>query len=152
MGVIDDKVIIPGSPITTLPDLLQQAEEEITHLAPSSVRPATMSIREQASWDPFRTPTSVKLDNKQESMMIPKRYPVGPREWTREDWKLLDACFTDQRINPGESHDMLAAVDAVALEDVVARFIHLMSGQSLVNTFGETWSRFVSLTISETKG
>lgn len=151
MGVIGNKVIIPGSPVTTLPELLQQAEEEISHLANSSVRYASTPVRKQATRDPFKTPTSVKFADR-EGGTTPKRHSAGPREWSKEDWKLLDACFTDQRINhPGDSHEVLAPVDAVKLEDVVARFIDMMGGQSLVNTFGETWSRFVSLTISETK-
>lgn len=149
MGVIGDQVIIPGSPVTTLPELLQQAEEEVSCFANSSVR---TPVRKQATRDPFKTPTPAKFADR-EGGTTPKCHPAGPREWTKEDWKVLDACFTDQRINlPGDSHQVLAPVDAVKLEDVVARFIDMVGGQSLVNTLGETWSRSVSLTISETKG
>jgi hypothetical protein len=148
MGVIGDRVILPGSPVTTLPDLLQLAEEEIIQ---SSVRSARTTIRQQASPDSFKTPLSAKFANKERGSIttIPEQYPVGEREWTRKDWKVLDACFTDQRINLGDSHDTLAQVDLVVLQDVVDRFISLMGGQSLVDTFGEAWSRFVSSTISE---
>lgn len=141
MGVIGDKVLIPGSPITTLPDLLQRAEEDIFQ---SSRRSASLSVMES---DPLRTPISVKLVNQNNLFRsvstIPEAYPAGTREWTKADWKLLDACFTDQRISPGDFHSMLAPVDVVSLEDVVARFVNIMGGESLTITFGEAWSRLI---------
>lgn len=146
MSAVGDRVI-PG-PVITLPELLQEVEDEITCLGNRSASTRT-SFGDQ---DPFKTPISVKFVNKGSISTIPERYPAGPREWTREDWKVLDACFTDQRINPGNSYPTLTPVNAVALQDVVVRFINTVGGQPLVDTFGESWSRFVCLTISEMKG
>lgn len=146
MGVIGDKVLIPGSPVTTLPDLLQRAEDDIRR---SRTRSASISVMEQ---DSPRTPVSVRLVNQDDLFRsvstIPEAYPAGTREWTKADWKLLDACFTDQRISPGGFHCMLAPVDTVSLEDVVARFVDIMGGESLIVTFGEAWSKYVSRRLS----
>jgi hypothetical protein len=49
---------------------------------------------------------------------------IGEREWTKEDWKHLDACFTDQRLEVGSrlagaEQNVLASVDMVSIDDVV---------------------------------
>jgi hypothetical protein len=54
---------------------------------------------------------------------------VVPRAWVKNDWKLLDACFTDERIEVARRYGMpdgtLADVDLVDMTDVVDRFMDL---------------------------
>ncbi|KAI0827017.1 hypothetical protein BC628DRAFT_191476 [Trametes gibbosa] len=59
--------------------------------------------------------------------------PTGPRIWDKDDWKLLDACFTDERLALG-SHKrpigeaILASVDDVDLDRVIDRFFEQTGG------------------------
>jgi hypothetical protein len=51
---------------------------------------------------------------------------LGPREWQKDDWKLLDACYTDVRLDTGIRLGLpggsLADVDSIPLDAVVDRF------------------------------
>lgn len=54
---------------------------------------------------------------------------IDQKEWTRDNWKQLDGCFTDERLEAGsrlglEGH-VLADVDQVQIENVVLRFLSL---------------------------
>ncbi|THH19655.1 hypothetical protein EW146_g1562 [Bondarzewia mesenterica] len=69
----------------------------------------------------------------------------GPRDWTRNDWKLLDACFTDERLaisaRLGKGGDELGDVDLVDLEKVADRFVVLLGGENVVAGLGSAWTR-----------
>ncbi|TRM57521.1 hypothetical protein BD626DRAFT_515027 [Schizophyllum amplum] len=62
----------------------------------------------------------------------------GEADWTKDHWKLLDACFTTERISvalggadtwdPSDDHPPLAHVDEVELERVVDRFCEQAGG------------------------
>ncbi|KAG6814665.1 hypothetical protein H0H93_012677, partial [Arthromyces matolae] len=60
------------------------------------------------------------------------------KPWTKEEWKLLDACFTDERLALGSSSSY-ASVDFVRPEDVAKRFVDLYGGDDL-EAWGEAWS------------
>ncbi|KII84684.1 hypothetical protein PLICRDRAFT_179487 [Plicaturopsis crispa FD-325 SS-3] len=133
-AVYGDKVIIPGSPATTLPELLHQAEmgleREETALHHSPIKSATPRAA-------FKTPRySAAEEEEDESDRC---------SWTRGDWKLLDACFTDERLELGaqetDGTESLADADDVRLDNVVERFVELMGGLDAVERRGELWSR-----------
>lgn len=128
----------------TLPELLQEAEKEVFHEIPNVWSERTSLAGRVEVPDPFKTPLANKLGYRAKGPMTltPDHYPAGEREWTKEDWKLLDACFTDVRLERADpSLSVLAPVNVVRLEDVISRFLDLMGGQSLVDTFGESWTR-----------
>jgi hypothetical protein len=70
-----------------------------------------------------------------------ERAEHGPREWAKDDWKLLDACYTDARLDAGAAQGLpageLADVDAVQLDDVVDRFCEAVP----IGLLG--WDRYV---------
>ena len=91
---------------------------ELLHKAQSELDSSTFSRRASPA---FRTPSPAPSIFKQ-----PKAPLVidtdGPCEWSWSDWKLLDACFTDVRLEIGAqwgSEGVMGDVDAVDLEDVV---------------------------------
>ena len=127
MGVVGDRVYIPGTPVMTLPELLVEVEKEV----------ATPAKVER---DPFKTP----LPERFRTPFLQTYEKRGEREWTKEEWKLLDACFTDQRLELG-GLGSLASVDDVAVEDVVARFVDLVGGWGMVDSFGDAWFKWVSI-------
>lgn len=137
MGVIGDKVYVPGSPAMTLPELLKQAEEEVgrVHVGGALSMHHTMPMVGRRSRNPFETPMPVKYSSRPAS---PEDLILGEREWAREEWKLLDACFTDERLELGRG-DTLASVDVVRGEEVVKRFVSTMGGEEVVATFGDEW-------------
>ncbi|KAJ7221861.1 hypothetical protein B0H12DRAFT_301891 [Mycena haematopus] len=91
------------------------------------------------------------------------------REWTKAEWKMLDACFTDERIavaaklgmvlnlspsprlvpghvnsangagGTGTTAVVMASADAVDLGAVVGRFVKLMGGERVVQGRGASW-------------
>ena len=143
-GVIGDKVIIPGSPATTLPELLKEAEvsvrleEDVFH---SSFRSSDVLI-------PPKTPVPIissisttrpSLSKVQQTL----RKLVGPRGWTKDDWKLLDSCYTDERLARTRSPEALVPAESVDLENVVNRFINEMGGPDTIKTLGPLWSRYI---------
>jgi hypothetical protein len=151
MGVIGDRVFIPGSPAITLPELLQEAELEVRD-SPRSLSPLVLPAR----GDPFLTPmapryrvqtaTNVPMVD-QKKVEVYDGDIIGEREWTKEDWKHLDACFTDQRLEVGsrlagsEQNMLLASVDMVSIDDVVDRFVVSKGGFETITRFGALWSR-----------
>ncbi|KAF9493771.1 hypothetical protein BDN71DRAFT_1449825 [Pleurotus eryngii] len=149
-GMIGDAVVIPGSPVMTLPELLQKAERDIR--VESARRGAVDAIqRESPTWqDPYTTPCPPT-----------RRFPLPsapreqdaatPRVWLKDDWKILDSCFTDERLELGATValgediegdlDVLADVDDVSLDDVVDRFIDQIGGEAVAECYGDGWSR-----------
>ena len=150
MGVIGDRVFIPGTPATTLPELLQEAEREVRD-SPQS--PSRRSLVLAGRGDPFKTPMAAKYRMQAaNTFMAVQRAEaygcdIGEREWTKEDWKHLDACFTDQRLEVGSrlacaEQDLLAPVDMISINDVVDKFVLSKGGFETVTKFGGLWSRY----------
>ncbi|KIM42226.1 hypothetical protein M413DRAFT_444671 [Hebeloma cylindrosporum] len=162
MGVIGDRVFIPGTPVTTLPALLKEAELEVEleheHLRETpGLASRLWSDRAQLEGtgqrDPFKTPSVDKhrsMAHKTTMSTISKNaissHEGGEQPWTKEEWKYLDACFTDERLDLGAKLDgaeegTMAPVDMVSVEAVVDRFVALMGGAEIVESFGDAWSR-----------
>ncbi|KAI9458933.1 hypothetical protein BJY52DRAFT_406246 [Lactarius psammicola] len=130
--VVDGRVVTANSPSMTLPELLSEAESELdapTFLKRGQYTPRTPSPA-PASFRRPEAPLVIDTD--------------GPREWSRSDWKLLDACFTDVRLEIGArwgSEGTLGDVDAVELEDVVERFVDIFGGEEVVSGLGPSFDR-----------
>lgn len=149
MGVIGDRVFIPGSPAMTLPELLQEAELEVR----DSPQNLSQVLAGRQRGDPFKTPLAAKYRTQTVNILVASQKAevygnvTGEREWTKEDWKHLDACFTDQRLElgsrlAGTEQDSLAPVDMVSVDDVVDRFVLSKGGFETVTKFGALWSRY----------
>ncbi|KAI9510178.1 hypothetical protein F5148DRAFT_1181341 [Russula earlei] len=125
--VVDGRVVMAGSPSMTLPELLHEVESELDS--------PTFLSRPQSA---FRTPSPApSYFRRPEAPLVIDT--DGPREWSRSDWKLLDACFTDARLQVGArwgSEGVLGDVDAVELEDVVRRFEDIFGGEEFVAGLG----------------
>ncbi|KAF8817055.1 hypothetical protein BYT27DRAFT_6941902 [Phlegmacium glaucopus] len=152
MGVIGDRVFIPGSPAITLPELLQEAELEVRDGPQSPRSSLVLAGTGTGRGDPFKTPIATKYRAQTGSTRMAGQKAevygsdVGEREWTKEDWKYLDACFTDQRLEVGSrlagaEDNLLAPVDVVSINDVVDKFVDSMGGFETVARFGALWSR-----------
>lgn len=154
MGVVGDKVIIPGSPVKTLPELLLEAEHEISFAEKSfhAHEHSHIHISQPKDRDPFKTPLPSRSHKRPRLSHYDYSFNYGstdgPREWTKDEWKLLDACFTDQRVFLAEHlglDEELAPVEIVNLEDVVQRFVDLVGGEELITGFGDNWHGWVYL-------
>jgi hypothetical protein len=135
--MIGDQVFIPGSPVMTLPELLMHAEEGLEkgngHVTP------VKNVSSIVHRDPFKTPAP-------RGAFLPSEVEeTTTREWTKDDWKQLDACFTDERLDVaeklGSGSDTIANVDDVRVEDVVDSFVEMMGGSRVVERWGSTWDR-----------
>ena len=131
----------------TLPELLQEAELEVRDSPYLSQRSLVLPAR----GDPFHTPIAAKYRAQTADVRIADQMvyggDIGEREWTKEDWKHLDACFTDQRLEVGSrlagaEQDLLASVDMVSIDDVVDKFVVSKGGFETIARFGELWSRY----------
>ncbi|KAG6917768.1 hypothetical protein DXG01_001173 [Tephrocybe rancida] len=129
-AVVGDTVYIPGSPATTLPALLREAESSVSMSVSASraFSPAPDSSLGLGLGLGFSTPGPASYASPRTTLARSlfeggKEQQQG--EWTKDHWKLLDACFTDERLSLGGG-DVLAPVDAVRPGDVVARFIGMM--------------------------
>lgn len=161
MGVIGDTVVIPGSPSVTLPQLLEEVEKEVQRETPS-VKRKTLAEKEveQRVDEDVDMETPMKLDmrrlkNPLVSPVIatppalrawnPPRPEEQERPWTKEEWKVLDSCLTDERLdgmfNPSMTE--MKPVDAVDVENVVRRFVAMLGGEEVLEQCGEAWSRCV---------
>ncbi|KAH9939178.1 hypothetical protein B0H21DRAFT_757154 [Amylocystis lapponica] len=127
-GLIGDKVFIPGSPMMTLPQLLQEAEASLVH-DDKCMTPPRAVVRHDIFKTPvsgsrsFEMPSAVFSD---QSLSSPPPYSDASVGWTKGDWKRLDSCFTDERLAVGASKRLgntLADVDEVSLQNVVDRFL-----------------------------
>ena len=136
-GSRDGSFVRPISP-AAMPDLIKEAESE---------------LEKSFNWgERFTTPvrTNLSVTSTSHSRWIdPGRLfdPIGPREWGKNDWKILDACFTDERLDAGEKMGMsegsLADVTDIRLDDVVNRFVEVIGGDAVLATVGPSWTRFV---------
>ncbi len=97
-GVIGDRVYLPGSPVMTLEGLLQEAEVQVA----STKKPT--SSKESTE----KSSATMKVSN----------------VWTKDEWKLLDMCFTEERYVAGGGN-IMAEVDDVDIDAVVWRFLEL---------------------------
>ncbi|EIW55932.1 uncharacterized protein TRAVEDRAFT_73651 [Trametes versicolor FP-101664 SS1] len=132
-GVLGDRVIIPGSPSMTVPELLHEAERTVEQRLHTPAR-ATSFLSDSGMFkvpldrSAFETPGP-----RQKVHARPVFNSSGPRSWDKDDWKLLDACFTDERLALG-SHKrplgeaVLASVEDVDLNQVVERFLEQTGG------------------------
>jgi hypothetical protein len=98
-GVIGDRVIIPGSPVMTLPELLHDVEVELENN--SGLLSAKGIHSKMDEGDLFKTPLPARYMERISLSGLSREVTEG--EWTRENWKQLDACFTDGdlRLVPG---------------------------------------------------
>ena len=144
-------MFIPGSPVMTLPELLMHAEEGLertetaVHKTPiKGLSPLGLGVHSRHR-DPFETPAPVLRGGSSVSFGARKDEPTTSREWNKDDWRLLDACFTDERLDvaerTGSGNDMIAGVDDVKVEDVVARFVEMTGGSRVVDGWGCDWDR-----------
>ena len=98
-GVRGEVAFIPGSPVMTLKGLLKRTEQEVGHESvPSST--STHSPTPEAELS-FPTLSQALL----------------PGEWTKDHWKVIDFCFTEERLAVGGD------VENVVLDKVVERFL-----------------------------
>ncbi|TFK67570.1 hypothetical protein BDN72DRAFT_90243 [Pluteus cervinus] len=142
-GVVGDQVFIPGTPVMTLPQLLAEAEKDL------SVHHEQESLCLSPRRDPFKTPLprrhSAVVEHHQPAPSQFTVSDVGQRVWAKDDWKQLDGCFTDERLAAGMDQglqpDELADVDDVQIENVVERFVTLYGGYDVINQFGDAWKR-----------
>ena len=130
-----DSFVRPISP-AAVPDLIREAESELE--------------KSFSNGDRFMTPMGPNLSVASSSH---SRYidpsllfdPTGPREWGKNDWKILDACFTDERLDMAEKMGMaegsLAETTDVRLDDIVNRFVDLAGGDAVLATLGSSWTR-----------
>lgn len=148
-GILNGRVVMPDSPSMTLPELLREAEVSLT-----ATRVDDLTLEHQG----YSTPRTLNRVGQRNLFTTPvygasrttstlaDRLPYvdrdGPRDWTKNDWRLLDACFTDERIVSGHSNNMADAVD-IDPENVVVRFITLMGGEDVIAGLGSSWTRLV---------
>ncbi|KAF7318265.1 hypothetical protein HMN09_00335000 [Mycena chlorophos] len=118
--VVGEKVWFPGSPApVTTSQLLEEAEREVVSSGVSPKPQSTISAK--ASWDasvstPVR-PASASASVSGRRSSLAREIPLPEsdseedtshvREWTKADWKALDACFTDERIAVAERLGMV---------------------------------------------
>ena len=66
------------------------------------------------------------------------------KQWTKGDWKHLDACFTEERLLASArsgAEDTLADVDDVSIGVVIDRFIASRGGADVLTSLGPQWTR-----------
>ena len=133
-----DSFVRPISP-AAMPDLIREAETELEKSFNGGERFAT----------PIRANLSV-ASSSQSRYVDPIRLfdPTGPREWGKNDWKIVDVCFTDERLDTAERMGMaegsLADVTDIRLDDVVNRFVEVIGGDAVLAALGPAWTRLVS--------
>ena len=141
-GVIGDKVIIPGSPATTLPELLKEVEESVL-LEEQSLHSSPAKLMASVSKE-FQTPapsTRSRRPSSWSTVQQTVRKMTGPRDWTKADWELLDSCYTDERLAQTRSPGVLASAEGVDLEKVVDRFVAALGSEEVIRTLGASWTR-----------
>ena len=139
-GVIGSQVFISGTPVTTLRNLLAEVEAEVSFVAPPAKDTYETPVRPRSSLGIFDLSMVSSLVNQE-----------GERQWAKDDWKLLDACFTDERFVVGRrlhvGGDGLADVEDVDLGHVVDRYVGILGGEKLVKCLGPDWERYLSLSL-----
>lgn len=144
----------------TLPQLLNQAEVELENdpsvierersilenspvkgqLTLPESRATSVGLPDapmRASSNPLMTPNREPVQLPPEFLQDTPAYPTQAKdnkEWGKEEWKAMDTCFTDERLDTahrlGLPEGELADVDEVNLEDVVDRFTNMLFGGS----------------------
>ncbi len=87
--------MFPGSPAITLDNLLDQVEVEVKSVKQPVEHKKRLEIAQ------------------------------GGGVWSKEEWRTLDMCFTEERYEVGGG-DVMAHVDDVEIANVVARFEELV--------------------------
>lgn len=121
-----------------MPELIREAETELEKSFTGSERFTT----------PMRTNLSVSSTSNSRYIDPSRLFdPTGPREWGKNDWKILDACFTDERLDAAEKMGMaegtLADVTDIRIGDVVDRFVQVIGGDAALAGLGPSWTRLV---------
>jgi hypothetical protein len=133
-GVIGSQVFISGAPVTTLRNLLDEVEAEVSFIGPPAKSVYETPVRRRS------------LDVSDLSFVSSLLNQEGERHWVKDDWKLLDTCFTDERFVVGGNlrigGDGLADVDVIDLGHVVDRYVGILGGEELVKRFGPGWERY----------
>ena len=139
----------PLSPSVSLPEILREAEMEVSNSPPKSLaRLPTQSspvrtggahatpsrsldygalaspmVSRPLSDSPalFQTPPIRPLEHP----VVPPSPRPAPEKWSRADWKLLDKCFTAERTELCRQRDIDVDVDEVDLEGVVERYLDM---------------------------
>ena len=136
-GMLGDKVVIPGSPALTIPELLDEAERSLD-----------LGLKGTPRLSALRTPAAFVTPEPQKSReafawATPDLSGSFAGEglsvsgaWTRKEWKKLDSCLTDERLAMGRDGG-LADVGDVDLEKVVDRFFAMV----LEPAIGVEWTR-----------
>ena len=126
----------------TLPELLQEAEQELIREGTPLRTPQSLRIRSAGG---YNTPTTSTAAAGDQSLFKIPQLPPGPRAWTKGDWKWMDSCFTDVRLQMAEKRGSgegnLPGVEEISFEDVMERFVELMGGMEVVESFGTDWTR-----------
>jgi hypothetical protein len=136
-GSRNDSFVRPTSPVA-MPELIREAESELEKSFGGSNRFST----------PMRANISV-ASTSNSGYVDPTRLfdPTGPREWRKNDWKILDVCFTDERLDAAEKMGMaegaLADTTDIRLDDVVNRFVDIVGGDTVLAALGPLWARLV---------
>ena len=125
----------------TLPELLHEAEQELIREGTPLRTPQSVRIRPSSAMSFLSTPSNAVMADFKSPQL-----PPGPRSWVKADWKWLDSCFTDVRLQIADSRNASALpdVDEVSFEAVMERFVELIGGWELVGTFGDDWKRYDS--------
>lgn len=134
-GSRNDSFVRPINP-TAMPDLIREAEFELEKSFSGIDRFTT----------PMRATLSVASASHSRHIDPSQLFdPTGPREWGKNDWKILDACFTDERLNTAERMCMaegsLADVTDIRLDNVVNRFVEVVGGDAVIAALGSSWTR-----------
>ncbi|KAF7348479.1 hypothetical protein MVEN_01365200 [Mycena venus] len=104
--VVGERVYFPGSPkpVTTA-QLLEEAEREVVASGVTSASPRRVGAGESASVKGESILTHAHRRTSARGVPLPESDDEDDgaekeegREWTKADWKALDACFTDERI------------------------------------------------------
>jgi hypothetical protein len=60
----------------------------------------------------------------------PEPAPLPPAPWTKDEWRLLEHCFTDIRDDLACTLDVVEVdVDEIDLDEVVQRFVDIDEGE-----------------------
>ncbi|KAJ7054492.1 hypothetical protein C8F01DRAFT_1163555 [Mycena amicta] len=117
--VVGERVYFPGSPVpVTTTELLAEAEREVVSSGMLSPAKAGRAVGESISAStpvPSRTARSGRRSSLAREVPLPdsdddddeEQEQDRVREWTKADWKTLDACFTDERIAVAQRLEMV---------------------------------------------
>ena len=141
--MIGDRVVRPGTAAVSLPELLQEAEESLImeEDEPSSILPTGSQVSSEHSNTSFRISVHAATD----SAAHIELNTSGPRSWSKLDWKMLDGCYTDERISLGEKMGLpegsLASAEQIDPQSVIDRFVQLMGGAHVAENMGSAFTR-----------